>query len=108
MVQINGEWVVAGVLSGGTTSNSTYGDISWWTGTAIYRSQIEARGGIFYEDEPAYLGDINCDGAVNLLDIAPFVALVSAGQFFDKADINQDGVVNLLDVGGFIELLNGN
>ena len=36
-----------GVLSGGTSSNSTYGDISWWTGTAIYRDDIESRGGEF-------------------------------------------------------------
>jgi hypothetical protein len=30
---ING--LIAGVLSGGTTGNSVYGDISWWTGTYI-------------------------------------------------------------------------
>ena len=32
LVQHNGEWVIAGVLSGGTTGTSVYGDISWWTG----------------------------------------------------------------------------
>ncbi len=37
LVQFGSEWVIAGVLSGGTTSTSVYGDISWWTGTAIYR-----------------------------------------------------------------------
>ena len=47
LVQIGDEWVIAGVLSGGTTNTSVYGDISWWTGTAIYRSQIESRGGVF-------------------------------------------------------------
>lgn len=47
LVQLGGEWVIAGVLSGGTSFNSTYGDISWWTGTAIYRDDIEARGGEF-------------------------------------------------------------
>ena len=47
LVQVGNEWVIAGVLSGGTTNNSTFGDISWWTGTAIYRTQIEAAGGIF-------------------------------------------------------------
>lgn len=47
MVQFGNEWVIAGVLSGGTTSTSVYGDISWWTGTAIYRSEIETSGGIF-------------------------------------------------------------
>ena len=53
------------------------------------------------------LGDVNCDGVVNLLDVAPFVQLVSAGDFLDKADINQDGVVNLLDVSPFVEILSG-
>ena len=43
----DGEWLIAGVLSGGSTNNSVYGDISWWTGTAVYRSQIEAAGGEF-------------------------------------------------------------
>lgn len=47
LVQQGGEWLIAGVLSGGTTSTSVYGDISWWTGTAIYRSEIEAAGGVF-------------------------------------------------------------
>tara|TARA_R110002073_G_scaffold336260_1_gene531377 strand:- start:122829 stop:125216 length:2388 start_codon:yes stop_codon:yes gene_type:complete len=47
LVQFGGEWVIAGVLSGGTTSTSVYGDISWWTGTAIYRDAIESAGGDF-------------------------------------------------------------
>ena len=47
LVQFGGEWVIAGVLSGGTTSTSVYGDISWWTGTAIYRDAIETAGGDF-------------------------------------------------------------
>ncbi|MEO1717687.1 MAG: GC-type dockerin domain-anchored protein [Planctomycetota bacterium] len=47
LVLSGGEWVIAGVLSGGTTSTSVFGDISWWTGTAIYRDDIEAVGGDF-------------------------------------------------------------
>ncbi|MEM9374460.1 MAG: GC-type dockerin domain-anchored protein, partial [Planctomycetota bacterium] len=47
LVQFGDEWVIAGVLSGGTTSTSVYGDISWWTGTAIYRDAIESNGGDF-------------------------------------------------------------
>ncbi len=47
LVQVGGEWVIAGVLSGGTTSTSVYGDISWWTGIANFQSAIEARGGVF-------------------------------------------------------------
>ncbi len=47
LVRFGGEWVIAGVLSGGTTNTSVYGDISWWTGTAVYRSAIESAGGDF-------------------------------------------------------------
>lgn len=47
LVQIGDEWLIAGVLSGGTTGDSRFGDISWWTGTADFRSAIEARGGQF-------------------------------------------------------------
>ena len=51
------------------------------------------------------LGDVNLDGIVNLLDVAPFVHLVSLGCFQTEADINQDGDVNLLDISPFVELL---
>jgi hypothetical protein len=47
-----GVWTLMGVLSGGTTSNSVYGDISWWTGVAPFRSQIEAAGGVFISVVP--------------------------------------------------------
>ena len=50
-------------------------------------------------------GDINCDGAVNLLDVGPFVDQVSSGVFSNKADVNGDGSVNLLDVDPFVALL---
>lgn len=53
------------------------------------------------------LGDVNCDGAVNLLDVLPFVEILASGEFVAKADINQDSMVNLTDVGPFVDLLNG-
>lgn len=56
LVMINGEWVVAGVLSGGTTANSVYGDISWWTGTAPFVADIEAAGGQFVTAIPEPTG----------------------------------------------------
>ncbi len=49
------------------------------------------------------LGDINCDGDVNLLDVAPFVDALT-GMYNAKADINEDGVVDLLDVAPFVDL----
>jgi len=51
------------------------------------------------------IGDLNGDGAINLLDVGPFVDAVSGNAPNDAADINQDGEVNLLDVAPFIDLL---
>ena len=51
-------------------------------------------------------GDVNGDGSVNLLDVAPFVDLLNSGQYLETADANCDGTVNLLDVQSFVELLN--
>lgn len=53
------------------------------------------------------LGDVNCDGAVTLLDVEPFVELLSTGGFSAKADFNMDGVITLLDIQGFVDALNG-
>lgn len=57
--------------------------------------------------EPAVSGDVNLDGAVNLLDVQPFVDLTSSGGYQIEADVNLDGVVNLLDVQPFVGLLAG-
>lgn len=52
------------------------------------------------------LGDVNCDGFVNLLDVNPFVDLLTNSGYSAKADINGDGAVNLLDVQLFVDLIN--
>lgn len=57
--------------------------------------------------ESILLGDVNRDGEVNLLDVAPFIALLSGNLFDPNADINQDGAVNLLDVSPFVQILAG-
>ena len=56
-------------------------------------------------DATALIGDVNCDGMVNLLDVGPFVALIVSQQYQAEGDINGDGLVNLFDVGPFTELL---
>jgi len=62
---------------------------------------------VFVVEGGILLGDVNLDGVVNLLDIAPFVALISSGEFQAEADINGDGEVTLLDIAGFVDLLAG-
>lgn len=57
------------------------------------------------EDTGPIVGDINGDGDVNLLDVEPFVSLLSNGGFCISGDINNDGAVNLLDVEPFIDLI---
>jgi hypothetical protein len=53
------------------------------------------------------LGDVNKDGAVDLLDVSPFVELLSDGGFQCEADINGDGQLDLLDVEPFVDLIAG-
>ena len=59
--------------------------------------------GVF--ESPFLLGDANQDGAVDFLDISPFIALLSNGDFLAEADIDGSGVVDFLDIGPFIALL---
>ena len=56
---------------------------------------------------PFLLGDVNCDGFVNILDIQPFVESLTGGEFNEKADLNGDGVVDLLDVDPFVDAIVG-
>ena len=54
------------------------------------------------------LGDMNFDGVVDLIDIGPFVQLISSGNFMANGDINEDGAIDLNDIAPFVELLTGN
>ncbi len=54
---------------------------------------------------PAFAGDVNLDGAVNLLDVGPFIDAIALGDYQAEADTNCDGSVDLLDVSSFIEIL---
>ncbi len=53
------------------------------------------------------LGDVNLDGMVTFLDIAPFIAVLSSAGFQFQADCDQNGVVNFLDIAPFIAILSG-
>ena len=53
------------------------------------------------------IADVNLDGIVNFLDIAPFIAILTNNTYQIEADVNQDGVVSFLDISFFItELTN--
>ena len=58
--------------------------------------------GIFIADFSVLFGDVNRDGAVNFLDIAPFIGVLSRREFQAEADTNEDGEVNFLDIAPFI------
>ena len=51
------------------------------------------------------LGDANCDGEVNFLDISPFIVLLSNSEFKAQADIDGNDVVDFLDIAPFIAIL---
>ena len=53
-------------------------------------------------------GDVNQDGAVDFLDISPFIGILSVDGFQAEADIDGSGAVNFLDISPFIEILSGN
>jgi hypothetical protein len=56
------------------------------------------------------LGDINCDGTINVIDIVLLVSFVLQTDFptdteFLAADFNGDGILNILDVVSIVELI---
>ena len=53
------------------------------------------------------LGDVNLDGMVSFLDIAPFVTVLLNGQLQAEADINGSGNVDFLDIAPFVAILTG-
>ncbi len=76
----------------------------WYPGNGWFY-EIEMTGAVF--GSSLLVGDVNLDGVVNLLDVDPFVNLLTTGDFQAEADINQDGEINLLDVDPFVALLSG-
>ena len=78
---------------------------------AIDIGAIEGAAKVLFE-----VGDMNCDGVVNLLDVGPFVLAISDPSAYADAfpgcdiqlgDANGDSLVNLLDVQQFIDLISG-
>ena len=57
---------------------------------------------------PYLIGDVNCDGAIDLLDVQPFIAAFTGPIYVRKADPNNDGIVNLLDIEPFVDAIVAN
>ena len=83
------------------------GDIPFLTRVGDFFDFDEAAVRLTAISNEVLLGDINCDGAVNLLDVGPFVDLISSGEFSPKGDFDSDGAVNLLDVAPFVNAIAG-
>jgi hypothetical protein len=89
------KWVINGTdqPAGQTTVNFTMSTVS--TATAEYA------------DAPCDPCDMNCDGAVNTLDIEPFIDLLGGATPCSACagDANGDGAINTLDIEFFIDCL---
>jgi len=51
------------------------------------------------------VGDVDMNGAINFLDISPFISLLATGQYQFEGDMNGDGEINFLDIFIFVEKL---
>ena len=51
------------------------------------------------------LGDVDLNGVINFIDIAPFIAVLSGNGFQAEADCDESGVVDFLDIAFFIVIL---
>ena len=54
-------------------------------------------------DGNIYPGDMNNDGAIDILDIVMVVNVILSGEFNQFADLNGDGMLNILDI---VQLVN--
>ena len=52
-------------------------------------------------DSVFVLGDVNCDGVLDFLDVQPFATAIFQSEYLPKGDINGDGSLDLLDVRPF-------
>ena len=90
------------------------GEIVWQEfindgGNFIFKSQNYSVGYSGFQDLPfnVLLGDVDRNGRVDFLDIAPFITVLATGGFQVQADIDGDGAVSFLDIQPFIIILSG-
>ena len=80
-----------------TVNSNAFGDLGVDQGANLQLNLVDA--------DPALRGDVNLDSTVNFLDIAPFVSILSTGDFQAEADIDASGEVNFLDITPFVQIL---
>ena len=68
---------------------------------------VELGGDIYRISDMVLLGDVNRNGVVDFLDIAPFITVLSNADFLAQADCDQNGVVDFSDIATFIAILSG-
>lgn len=85
-------------------SNEGQNSISSTSGSEVFTSTT---GTLTLSADQFLLGDVDLSGAVNFLDISPFISLLSMGGFQDEADIDRSGGLNFLDISPFIAILSG-
>ncbi len=95
--------ILAGILLDGTPFSFTLRD-SFVPGQDYFASDSTVTVTILKQLLP---GDVNRDGHVSLLDVAPLIDRLTAGEFQLEADINGDGSLTLRDIAPFIDLLSG-
>ena len=88
--------------------SATEADVTviWADGRSMDMGQVVANQ-FMVVSQGFLLGDVNDDGVIDLLDVAPFIDLIINGGFNPAADLNGDGLVDLLDVSPFVDLLIG-
>ena len=68
-------------------------------GWSSYDSYISDHRPMFLAlDSSGITGDLNGDGAIDILDVITIVNLVLSGEYELLGDINLDGVINVMDV----------
>ena len=118
LLDSDGQTVLATSESGGLGDDESLSGISLGSGTYFVRiTGVDNPDAVtldtqFYGLSVAFettilLGDTNLDGAVNFLDISPFISILTVGDFLAEADVNEDGAVDFLDISPFISILAG-
>ena len=110
-IEVNGELRTIRSLSFQPGTGNEDGEASGFNdeGQLVFSAAFtDDSSGIFIADTnpPTFmLGDVNLDGAIDFLDIAPFITLLTTSAFQFEADVNGDGTVSFLDISPFISLL---